>query len=190
MTSTTRVFVLLLLAALAANAPAQDEVDAADRALAKQLAGELKTALLAAMQESPQNAIAVCSEQAPQIAARIGADNEVTIGRTSLRTRNTANQPSEWQRNVLVNFQARAAAGESIAAMEHSAVVRDSGVLERRFMKAIPTEPLCLTCHGQQLAPSIRAAIADRYPHDTATGFAAGDLRGAVYIVRRTPSRN
>jgi hypothetical protein len=185
MSAKNRFNVLLLLAALAASASAQDVADAADRELAKQLAGELKTALSAAMQISPANAIKVCSEEAPRIAARISAENGIEIGRTALRTRNAAHQPRDWQRDVLNNFQARAAAGESIGSMEYSAVVRESGGPERRFMKAIATEPLCLTCHGQQLAPEIRTAIATRYPRDTATGFAVGDLRGAVYIVRR-----
>lgn len=190
MSATNRLPVLFLLATLTANASAQDAAVEADRALAKQLAGELKAALSTAMQISPANAIAVCSEKAPQIAARIGAENGVEIGRTALRTRSPANQPNDWQRNVLNDFQARVAAGESISSMEYSAVVREAGGPERRFMKAIATEALCLTCHGQQLAPEIRTAIANRYPQDTATGFAAGELRGAVYIVRRAQQQS
>jgi hypothetical protein len=190
MTAMTRGRAFLLLAVLTANASAQDANDASDRALAKQLATELKGALSAALQISPASAIRVCSEQAPQIAARIGAEKGVKIGRTALRARSTANQPNDWQRNVLNDFQARIAAGDSIDSMEYSAVVRDPGVTERRFMKAIATEALCLTCHGRQLAPEVRAAIASRYPGDTATGFAVGDLRGAVYVVRRMPEQS
>jgi hypothetical protein len=47
------------------------------------------------------------------------------------------------------------------------------------------TAPLCLTCHGPTLAADVAAAVAARYPRDEATGFAAGDLRGALYVVWR-----
>ena len=180
-----RAIAAILLAAFAATTSAQDGVDA-DRALAKRLAGELKAALSSAMQVSPANAIEVCNEQAPQIASHIGAEEGVKLGRTALRTRNEANRPTDWQRTVLNEFQRRLAAGEPIANLEHTEVVREAGVVERRYMKAIATEPLCLTCHGAQLAPEVKTAIASKYPQDAATGFSAGDLRGAVYIVRRS----
>lgn len=158
---------------------------AADRALAKQLATELKAELTQALQVSPENAINVCKTRAPQIASEISAKSDVTIGRTSLRVRNPANAPSEWQREVLEDFQRRHDAGEAGTAMEYSAVVEKDGYTEQRYMKAIVTEPLCVTCHGQQLSPALQQAIAAKYPTDAATGFSAGDLRGAVYVVRR-----
>ncbi|MFN7177274.1 MAG: DUF3365 domain-containing protein, partial [Thermaurantiacus sp.] len=53
-----------------------------------------------------------------------------------------------------------------------------------RYMRAIPTAPQCLACHGPEeaIAPAVRAAIAERYPDDRATGFRAGELRGAFSI--------
>ena len=50
-------------------------------------------------------------------------------------------------------------------------------------MRAIPTEALCLTCHGETLAPELAAAIAREYPNDQATGFKLGELRGAFRVV-------
>ncbi|RPH54046.1 MAG: DUF3365 domain-containing protein [Lysobacterales bacterium] len=166
-----------------AQAPDPD-LHAADRALAKQLATELKTALTKALQVSPESAIGVCKTRAPQIAAKISAENAVTIGRTSLRVRNPANAPSAWQREVLEEFQRRTDAGEVASAMEYSAVIEADGYTAPRYMKAIVTEPLCVTCHGQQLSPAVKQAIAAKYPADAATGFSVGDLRGAVYVVR------
>jgi hypothetical protein len=49
-------------------------------------------------------------------------------------------------------------------------------------MRAIPTAPVCTTCHGATVAPDVAAAIAARYPEDRATGFSPGDLRGAFSI--------
>lgn len=37
----------------------------------------------------------------------------------------------------------------------------------------------------QHLAPAAEPAIAAKYPDDGATGFNVGDVRGAVYAVRR-----
>jgi hypothetical protein len=50
-------------------------------------------------------------------------------------------------------------------------------------MRAIPTDALCLTCHGATLAPELAAAIARDYPADAATGFAQGQLRGAFSVI-------
>ena len=40
----------------------------------------------------------------------------------------------------------------------------------------------CLACHGSEVSPEVREAIAARYPGDRATGFAVGDLRGALWV--------
>jgi len=50
------------------------------------------------------------------------------------------------------------------------------------MMRSIATEPGCLACHGSEVAEPVRAAIAERYPDDHATGFAVGDLRGALWV--------
>jgi len=62
-------------------------------------------------------------------------------------------------------------------------------IAEHRYMKAILTEPVCTVCHGRQLPPTLQQATAAKYPADAATGFEVGDLRGAVYVVRRLPSQ-
>jgi hypothetical protein len=51
-----------------------------------------------------------------------------------------------------------------------------------RYLRAIPTAPMCLSCHGSNIAPDVAKAIAAHYPADKATGFAAGDMRGAFSI--------
>jgi hypothetical protein len=47
----------------------------------------------------------------------------------------------------------------------------------------IPTQPLCLTCHGDPatFSPELKEALAVHYPNDQATGFKAGDLRGVFW---------
>jgi hypothetical protein len=38
-------------------------------------------------------------------------------------------------------------------------------------------------CHGSDVPEAVAEAIAKRYPQDRATGYSAGDLRGA-FVVR------
>lgn len=157
------------------------------RAAAQQLGGRLMTELTRALQESPAAAIGVCSERAPAIAVEESAGRTASLGRTALRVRNAANAPTDWQRRALESFEAGLQAGAQPATLEFVDVVEVDGVIERRWMKPIMTGPLCLTCHGSNLVPEIASAIAARYPEDEATGFAAGDLRGAFYVVWREP---
>lgn len=177
-------WMFLFLSACAMGALAAEEPSASDRQLAGELAKELKGALTQALQVSPEHAIAVCNERAPLITTKISKAHDVQIGRTALRVRNTANRPTAWQEDVLNDFARRAAAGEPIAILEYSATVQQDGITEHRYIKAIPTEPLCIVCHGQQLAPTLQQAIAAKYPSDSATGFNVGELRGVVYVVR------
>jgi hypothetical protein len=51
-----------------------------------------------------------------------------------------------------------------------------------RYMQAIVLQPMCAMCHGDSLAPEVRATIQENYPDDQATGFAVGELRGAFLI--------
>jgi len=181
---------LAALAAFCGMCAAQDIPSdglSTSRELAKQLASELKAALSGAMQTSPESAVAVCSERAPQISKSIAKTEGIQVGRTALRVRNPDNAPNEWQRSVLLDFQRRSTAGESLATMEFTASVATDNGIEHRYAKAIPLEPLCATCHGTQIAPSLLAAIKAKYPNDQATGFNIGELRGAVYVVRHEP---
>lgn len=152
------------------------------RATAQQLAGRLITELTQALAESPAAAIRVCSERAPAIAAEVSAATGATVGRTAARVRNPANAPTEWQQRGLEYFATQLAAGAEPASLEFTETLVVDGHTLRRWMKPVMTAPLCLTCHGAALAPEVAAAVGERYPADQATGFAVGDLRGAVFV--------
>jgi hypothetical protein len=100
----------------------------------------------------------------------------VEIKRTSLQLRNTANQPTETEQQVLEAYNNTLQAG---------------GVLEERvlalskqqalFTRPIMTMPLCLQCHGNpesDIQPEVYARIKALYPEDKAIGYTAGDWRG------------
>lgn len=154
------------------------------RGAVKQLSETLKGKLMAAMSEGgPVAAIPVCQIAAPGVAQDVGAANALGIRRTSLKVRNPANAPEDWERAVLEDFAAKMAAGADPATLEAISTGTADGTPELRYMKAIPmAEAPCAACHGGAIAPAVLEAIAKLYPEDQATGFKPGELRGAFSV--------
>ena len=168
---------------LAATEPSTRWVDES-RALAQQLGTELKAELTRAMTDGgPIVAIGVCKDQAPAIAARLSQQSGARVSRTALRVRNPANAPDELQRTLLEQFSTELASGTFQGPLEAAFEINRGGQVERRYMRAIPTDAVCVTCHGKVLAPELANAIAARYPADQATGFEVGQLRGAFSVI-------
>ena len=94
--------------------------------------------------------------------------------------------PDAWELAQLQRFEERKAAGENPTAIETGEYVELNGKRVFRYMKAIPTGPICLNCHGGALTPDVSAKLKELYPDDKATGFKIGDLRGA-FTVTLTP---
>lgn len=188
------VAVLLAIAcspalAQAADAPAAPDWIEQSRQLAQQLGGELKGELSRAISAGgPVAAVAVCKTRAPEIAAGLSAKSGAVVGRTALRVRNPANAPDELQRVLLEQFSAELATGRFAGPLEAAFEINRGGQVERRYMRAIPMDAVCVTCHGKVLAPELAAAIAAQYPEDQATGFEPGQLRGAFSVVWPAPS--
>lgn len=131
----------------------------------------MKQALQEGMARGPAEAIAACRVRAPEIARDLSRDG-VRVGRTSHRLRNPANVPPEWARPLLAAYVEEPAA-------EPRAVRREDGGWG--YVEPIFTQPLCLNCHGETLAPEVAARIEALYPQDEATGFEAGELRGLFW---------
>jgi len=175
---------LCTLVASAADEARWPEWVEKSRELSMQLGTELKAELGAAIQKGgPIAAIDVCHTRAPAIAARLSAESGARVGRTALKLRNSANAPDDLQRAVLEQFAGDLASGKIEGPLEAAFEMKREGGIERHYMRAIPTEALCLTCHGETVAPELAAAIARDYPGDEATGFKQGELRGAFSVV-------
>jgi len=156
---------------------------ASSRQAIGELGKNLKTTMQQAMQQGgPLQAIKTCQLKAEDIATTLGSKQGWTVGRVSLRYRNPANKPDAWEKNVLLDFEKRLQAGESPTKMEFSAIVDNNGQQTFRYMKAIPTAAFCLKCHGSNITPPIKAELKKLYPDDHATGFKAGDIRGAFTV--------
>ncbi len=177
----------ILMTALTAGAETDlDAYTRASRTMIKALAEDLQAELKDAIEASgPVAAIELCNVKAPTIAGRNTEDQVWSIGRTSLKYRNPNNAPNPWETSILQSFEARKAAGEDPAAIDHAAIVMRDGKRVIHYMKAIPTAEICLNCHGgADVKPEVTAKLAEFYPDDHARGFHVGDIRGAFTIVQ------
>jgi hypothetical protein len=141
---------------------------------------ELQSSLVARLNAAlasggPTAAVAVCRDEAQQVATMVSQKQGVTVGRTSHRLRNPANRPRPWAAATVAAHAGRKAADAQPAVFDLGGRV---GVL-----RPIATLEFCVTCHGPRevvdaaIGPVLRAA----YPRDEAVGFAPGDLRGWVW---------
>lgn len=170
-----------LLTSAQSSIPAQDLQQA--RELVKAFGGDLKTVLKTSMKSAgPIKALSECNIQAMPIAEKNSSSSPWGIARTSLKVRNENNQADEWETQVLQLFEQRKADGEAIETMEYAETIKTAEKTIYRYMKPIPTTGLCLTCHGETLADEVSNKVKVLYPHDNATGFSLGDIRGAFTL--------
>jgi hypothetical protein len=133
----------------------------------------------------PTEAIKVCAELAPEIAGRLSREHGWRVTRVGTRVRNPLlGMPDAWEQKVLAEFAERAEKGEAFPGMTRSEVVMEPDGQYYRFMKPIALQPQCVLCHGpsEQIPEEIRNVLKRQYPFDAATGYKAGELRGAVSI--------
>lgn len=167
------LFLVLISAVSCRKSDRVDPLPKIDEALT-QFAGTLRGKLGAAMKAGgPASAIEVCAKEAPALYAKVRADTGITIGRSSLRLRNPADAPPPWVSDWLKQQGERKAEGvQGIRTVSGSVA---------RVLRPIAIEAPCLACHGKDVAPEVKAALAAKYPSDTATGYELGDLRGALW---------
>lgn len=183
----TRRLVCLLIFCHIGLAMAESIEDriAACRGVAMEFMSALKAELMKAMKAGgPAHAIHVCKGIAPEIAAHKSMETGWRVARTSLKVRNPANAPDAWERKVLESFEARRAQGENVKDLEHGEIVVENGKRSFRYMKAIQARGICLRCHGTNIDRSVADALQKFYPHDQASGFKLGDIRGAFTITQ------
>ncbi|MDP2432838.1 MAG: DUF3365 domain-containing protein [Pseudomonadota bacterium] len=176
---------LLLLAGCAATPNAEKQAALTDSArqtaagLLQTLGGELKAAMAAG---GPAAAIGVCKERAPKIAAEAAQKTGFSIKRASPKNRNPKAVPDAWETAAQASLEARMAAGEKPETLDMSAVVDTPEGKLFRYAKALPTQAVCLNCHGDpdKLSPEVQAKLATEYPNDKAVGYSTGMIRGVL----------
>jgi len=138
--------------------------------------GELKKTLLGALQgalaESATKAVETCAQVAPSLT------EGQAFGRMTRRPRNPKNAVAGWQEEALAHFESLVAAGASLDGAAFARTLEGGKV---GYAEPLVIQELCLTCHGEQIAPEVAAVIAAKYPQDRATGYRLGDLRGLAW---------
>lgn len=187
---------IMMLAGLmvAGSALAQDaealKVDTRKQAMpvVPKVVGLMKETIKA---EGHAGAIPVCKEKAPSLLKARAKELGWQMRRVSLKARNPERStPDVWEAAQLADFNIRAANGESPATLEVGEVVtRADGKQVFRYMRALPVGDVCLGCHGgdDQIEPDLRAQLNQSYPHDRATGYTLGQIRGALTVIRPLP---
>lgn len=155
-------------------------------AIADQFQQRLSLQLITALREGgPVAGIEVCAREAPAIAATLSQETGSEVRRISLAPRNPAAMPQAHLAAPLRDLQA--------SPLDEEGRPRMIGWIEGRGMDArqitlrsvVMQDQPCGACHGSEIAPDVQAAIDRHYPADTATGFSAGELRGAIMVSRR-----
>lgn len=177
---------LVPLAFSMAQAEDAKALAAEGKSLIMEFGGELKGELVAAMKAGgPVNAISVCNERAPEIAAAISGASGWSVARSSHKLRNPANAPDAFTAAAIDEFLNRQEAGEKAADLAKAAIVEEDGKQVFHLVKAIPTGEVCLSCHGgESVAEPVVAKLSELYPDDKARGFTAGEMRG-VFTLRK-----
>lgn len=148
--------------------------------------GRLKPELKAAIAEGgTAGAIGRCHSVSPELAALLSREfaadrnRSFTVRRVSDRPRNPDHAPDKFEARVIAEWQAELKAGREIEAVAHQT---SQGL---RVMQPIRAGAVCLACHGapETIETETRARLKELYPDDSATGYRAGDLRGAFSAV-------
>lgn len=182
----------LLALGLLAAAPAFAHDLAALTAETKKSVLPVVPQVVAAMQEAVADkgvaeAIPVCKDQAPALIKQKRQETGWDIRRVSLQTRNPERAtPDLWEARQLADFNLRASQGEKPETLEKSEIVSIDGKPVLRYIKALPVGDVCLKCHGpaEALDPALKARLGESYPQDRATGYAKGEIRGALTVKR------
>ena len=135
------------------------------------------------------NAVRVCSESAQKITQQFYKDTGHYARRVSLRYRNPKNIPDDYERQKLEEFDFLNR--EKRLGNEYVEVVKEGDHEYLRCMRPLVAIPLCLVCHGpkENIPSEIKAILVEKYPDDQATGFLAGDVRGAISVKIALPHR-
>lgn len=158
------------------------------RKVANDLVAQIRGELTKELEFSgPLRAVIVCKYTVPEISSSLSRKTGWRVTRVALKPRNPALGAADaWEQKVLLDFERRAERGEKPETLEAGEVVSEPGGRYYRYMKALPLGPVCISCHGapERLTPNLKALLETEYPHDRATGYSVGQVRGAVTIKR------
>ncbi len=127
-------------------------------------------------------AIKACSNLAQDIIKAHKEKYGVYVRRVSEKYRNKLDKPDDYELKILRKLDELNKQGE--LPQEYYEVVEENGEKFLRYFKPLIVQPMCLNCHGSDefLKKEIKEFLKEKYPDDKATGYQAGDFRGAVSV--------
>lgn len=156
------------------------------REVARTLTSRLQQALQSALGSGDvAGGIAACNQMAPAYTRQISTERGWRVTRVSLKPRNPLlGAPDAWEQGILSQFDEAAVDGADPTTLEVAEIVEEPQGKRLRYMKALPVQAPCVTCHGpaETLASDVAAALRAQYPHDQAIGYRVGDVRGALSV--------
>lgn len=148
------------------------------------VAGELKKNLLGNLQKQikengTKKAIEFCQLNVKGIGQDVSKkfSGAYEFGRTSHKLRNSNNTPQDWIGPYIAKFKDKKQGDP-----EAKSFILTLADGKKAYLEPLWVIPLCLQCHGDNLAKDVQGEISTRYPKDQATGFKVGDFRGFLWV--------
>lgn len=157
-------------------------LDAAKQ-MATSAAEQLQTQMIQELgNPGPSGAILEGSSEAEALQphASVPATGSARIGHSGLRPRDPANKAPAWVQAWLdAHSEAEFTDVQGFERIEEG----PEGQVARVLLP-IPMLDSCTHCHGTetQIPADVRSRLESRYPDDQATGYAVGDLVGALWV--------
>lgn len=117
-------------------------------------------------------ALNFCNVQAIPLTDSMSVKYHSKIKRVSDKNRNSENKANEEELIYLEQFK-----NDLANKRESKPIVKEiDGKIQ--FYYPIPTNAMCLQCHGKQIKPEVQRQILKLYPHDLAVGYDENEVRG------------
>jgi len=117
-------------------------------------------------------ALAFCNIQAMPLTDSMSVHHSASIKRVSDKNRNSINKANAEELIYIEQFKK-----DLVAKRESKPVAIDKGD-KIQFYYPIPTNTMCLQCHGKQIKPEVAKQILKLYPKDLAIGYEENEVRG------------
>lgn len=168
------------------DAPEHTEIrDVGERAINRLGVTLVNEVAVAVAKGGATKAVDVCHLKALPLTGEIiaGMPRITAVKRTSQKLRNPANAPDEAEKLALAQVEKELAAGRLPKVLVQRIDLPGSKP-EWRVYRPVGIAPQCVTCHGprESLDAGLVARLAEKYPDDQATGYAAGQWRGLIRV--------
>lgn len=168
------------------TSPEASEIVALGQSAISRIGTSLVSEVMSAIAKGgPEKAVEVCHLKALPLTGEVvaGMPRITAAKRTSLKLRNPANAPDEFEKRALERFQRKLEDGTPPALLVQR-IDHPTGKPEWRVYRPVVILQQCVVCHGpaDQQPPALRTILQERYPADAAVGYKLHDWRGLLRV--------